>query len=119
MATFEDVRAIALAQPEAEEVLTWETDITFRVRGKIFAMGGEGATAVSIKATPMTQADLIDRDPGTFHPSAYVGRFGWVTADLGRIDADLLATLIADAWRLTAPKRLVATIETASTERPG
>ena len=108
MATFDDVRAIALALPEAEEVLTWETDVTFRVRGKIFAMGGDGATAASIKATPMTQADLIERDPETFRPSAYVGRFGWVTANLDRIDDDLLATLIADAWRLTAPKRLAS-----------
>ena len=39
MATFEDVRAIAMALPEAEEILTWEVDITFRVRGKIFAPG--------------------------------------------------------------------------------
>ena len=43
MPTFDDVRAIAMALPEAEEVLTWETDITFRVRKKIFAIGGEGS----------------------------------------------------------------------------
>ena len=50
--TFDDVRRIALALPEAEERLTWETDITFRVRDRIFAIGGEGAIAVSIKAEP-------------------------------------------------------------------
>ena len=50
MTTFDDVRRIALALPEAEERLTWEIDITFRVRDKIFAMGGEGATHASIKA---------------------------------------------------------------------
>ena len=43
--TFDDVRRIALALPEAEERLTWEVDITFRVRDKIFAMGGEGGHA--------------------------------------------------------------------------
>jgi hypothetical protein len=108
MATFDDVRAIAMALPEAEEIVTWETDITFRVRHKIFAIGGEGSTSVSIKATPATQADLIDQAPETFHPSAYVGRFGWVTADLDRIDDTLLRTLLVDAWRLTAPKRVAA-----------
>jgi hypothetical protein len=108
MATFDEVRAIAMALPEADEIVTWETDITFRVRHKIFAIGGEGSTSVSIKATPATQADLIDQAPETFHPSAYVGRFGWVTADLERIDDDLLRTLILEAWRLTAPKRLAA-----------
>ena len=40
MTTFDDVRRIALALPEAEERLTWDVDITFRVRDKIFAMGG-------------------------------------------------------------------------------
>ena len=43
MATFADVRAIAMALPEAEEILTWETDVTFRVRGKIFVIGGDGS----------------------------------------------------------------------------
>jgi hypothetical protein len=108
MATFDDVRAIALSLPEAEEIVTWETDITFRVRKKIFAIGGEGSDHVSIKASPAAQGDLIDHDPETFHPSAYVGRYGWVTADLRRIDADLLRSLLTEAWRLTAPKRLVA-----------
>ncbi len=106
MATFDDVRAIAMALPEAEEIVTWEVDVTFRVRKKIFAIGGEGSESVSIKATPATQAELIDRDPDTFRSSAYVGRYGWVTADLRRIDDDLLRTLIVEAWRLTAPKRL-------------
>ena len=109
MATLEDVRAIALSLPEAEEVLTWEVDLTFRVRHKIFAIGGEGSSSLSIKATPTAQAELLDRDPGTFRPSAYVGRFGWVTADLTRIDDDLLRILLVEAWRLTAPKRLAAT----------
>ena len=44
MATFDDVPRLALAQPDATEVLTWETDLTFRVRDKIFAMGGDPAT---------------------------------------------------------------------------
>ena len=108
MPGFEDVRRIALALPEAEEILTWETDITFRVRGKIFAIGGEGATRVSIKARPDRQAELIDLDPATFSSSAYVGRFGWTTVDLERVDPELLASLLRAAWRLSAPKRLAA-----------
>ena len=102
-----------MALPEAEEILTWETDITFRVRGKIFAIGGEGADRVSIKAGLETQAELIDLDPETFASSAYVGRFGWVTVDLGRVDPGLLPNLLREAWRRTAPKRLAATLENA------
>ena len=111
MSTFDDVRRIALALPEAEEKLTWETDITFRVRDKIFAIGGEGADRVSIKAGLETQAELVELDPATFAKSAYVGRFGWITVDLGRVDPDLLVSLLREAWRRTAPKRLAATLE--------
>lgn len=100
-----------MSLPEAEEILTWEVDVTFRVRGKIFAMGGDGADHASIKATPSIQADLVDRDPEAFKPAAYVGRFGWVNVDLTRIDGSELDGLIRQAWRLTAPKRLAATME--------
>jgi hypothetical protein len=104
--TFDDVRRIALSLPEAEEILTWETDITFRVRRKIFAIGGEGATRVSIKATPFVQEALIERDPATFARAAYVGRFGWVVVDLERVDGEELERLLRDAWRSAVPKRL-------------
>jgi hypothetical protein len=107
---FDDVRRIATGLPEVEERLTWDTDITFRVREKIFAIGGEGADRVSIKAGLESQAELLEMDPVTFAKSAYVGRFGWVTVDLDRVDPDLLESLLRDAWRRTAPKKLAATL---------
>ena len=109
--TLDDVRRLALALPETEERVTWDTDITFRVRDKIFAIGGEGSTGVSIKASLETQAELLEMDPQTFAKSAYVGRFGWVTVDLERVDPALLDSLIREAWRRTAPKKLAATLE--------
>ena len=108
--TFDDVRRLARALPEVEERLTWETDITFRVREKIFAIGGEGADHVSIKADLETQAELLEMDPGTFAKSAYVGRFGWVTVDLRRVDPALLESLLREAWRRTAPRKLAAAL---------
>jgi hypothetical protein len=105
--TFDGVRAIAAGLPEVEEVVTWGTDVTFRVGKKIFAIGGEGSDHVSIKATIERQADLLALDSETFKSSAYVGRFGWVTVRLDRVDDDLLRELITDAWRSVAPKRLL------------
>jgi hypothetical protein len=111
-ATFDDVRRIALGLPETEEVLTWGTDVTFRVRSKILAIGADGSSRVSIKSTPFVQAELIDRDPETFAKAAYVGRFGWVTVDLDRVDAGELESLLRAAWRMTAPKRLAGLLPT-------
>jgi hypothetical protein len=108
VATFEDVRSMASSLPEVEEVLTWGTDVTFRVRKKIFAIGGEGSEGVSIKATIERQADLLALDSETFKSSAYVGRFGWVNVQLDRVDDAVLRELVTDAWRSVAPKRLLS-----------
>jgi hypothetical protein len=107
MPAFEDVRRICLALPEVEEELTWGSDITFRVNRKIFAIGGETADSVSIKASLEAQADLIALDAETFSKSAYVGRFGWTTVKLDRIAEPHLRELLENAWRQTAPKRLL------------
>jgi predicted DNA-binding protein (MmcQ/YjbR family) len=106
VSTFDDVRAIALALPEAEEKLTWDTDVTFRVRDKIFVIGADGSDGISLKASLDVQADLLALDAETFKPAPYVGRYGWVSVDLPRIDTALLAKLVRDAWRATAPKNL-------------
>jgi len=36
-----------------------------------------------------------------------VGRFGWVRVDLDAADPDELRSLVVEAWRRTAPKRVV------------
>ena len=106
MPTFQDVRAISLALPEVEEHVTWGTDVNFRIRNKMFVIGGEDADRVSVKSNLTTQADLVDLDPETFAKAAYVGRFGWVTVALERVDRALLEKLLRDAWRATAPAKL-------------
>jgi len=50
-------------------------------------------------------------DPDTFSPSAYTGRYGWVRVRLPGLSPELAERLIRNAWRLTAPKRLVAKLE--------
>jgi hypothetical protein len=106
VSSFDEVREICRALPEVEEILTWGSDVTFRVRSKIFAIGGEGADRVSIKATPDAQADLLALDEETFQKAAYVGRYGWVTVRLDRLERGHLEQLLREAWRMTAPKRL-------------
>jgi hypothetical protein len=92
--------------PEVEEHVTWGSDINFRIANKMFAIGGEDAEAVSLKASLDTQADLLDLDPETFSKAAYVGRFGWVRVNVARVDRPLLEKLLRDAWRSTAPAKV-------------
>ena len=103
-------RKIALSLPEAEERETWG-EATFRVRSKIFAMlDGEGKRA-SIKASKEEQAALLASEPATFFYPSYVGVHGWVGVVVRTVDADELRELLTEAWRMTAPKRLVAAFD--------
>lgn len=112
--TFDDVRAVCLSLPEAEEVFVeaWGHP-TFRVRKKMFAsMGGEdGERSCTFKTEPEDRAALDAAGEPWFVP-AYVGRYGWRGLHLshpraGRVTRQELAELLTTSWRLTAPKRVV------------
>ncbi len=105
--TFAEVQRLALALPEATEELTWGTDTTWRVRGKIFAIGGAESPGVTLKASISDQAALVAGRPETFAIAPYVGRYGWVNATLSTVDVSELGELLVEAWRRTAPKKLV------------
>jgi hypothetical protein len=99
-------RRLALSFPEAEERETWGHP-TFRVRDKMFmALAADGRSA-SVKATREAQAALVGSEPETFSIPAYVGVHGWVGIALERVDPEELAELVEDAWRMTAPKRVL------------
>jgi hypothetical protein len=105
--TYERFRRLCLALPEAEEVETWG-DITFRIGGRIFAIGSPEGSSVSIKASLDDQAGLLEMDPKTFSASAYTGRFGWVRVRLAGLGHEMGERLIRNAWERTAPRRLIS-----------
>ncbi len=104
--------------PETREKLTWDVHPTFRVREKIFAILSEDGSSVRLKATREAQAALVGSEPETFFVPAYVGRHGWVGVHLGRVDAEELSELVEEAWRLTAPKRMVAEFDATAGDGP-
>jgi hypothetical protein len=87
---------------------------TFRVKDRMFALGSPEGEFVSIKATLDDQAGLMEMDPKTFSPAPYAGRFGWVRVRLRGVGTDLAQQILTNAWKRTAPKRLVAEFETPS-----
>ena len=110
--TFKQLQRLCLSLPEVEERETWG-DITFRVRDKIFVIASPDGPTASVKASIDDQAGLLEMDPTTFSKSAYVGRFGWVRVQLVGLSPELADRLIRNAWRLTAPRRLVSKVERA------
>ena len=104
------LRAFALGLPEAEERETWET-ATFRVHGKIFFMFSEHERHAWIKSSTDEQQALVAMATDAFFVPPYVGPSGWVGAVLSKADGDELRELVTEAWRMTAPKRLLAVFD--------
>jgi hypothetical protein len=110
--TIDELRGLCQALPGTHEKETWGDelhagDITFRVRDRIYVIAGPDGGAASIRTTIDQQAELVDTFPGQFSPAPYVGRFGWVRADLEAADDEVLRGIIEGAWRRTAPRAVV------------
>lgn len=106
------LRALCMALPEAEERETWDIP-TFRVRDKIFAMAhpDKGRPSVWMKAPRGTQAILTEAAPDRFFSPPYVGHKGWIGVWLDvEPDWDEMRALVERSWRMTAPKKLAATL---------
>jgi hypothetical protein len=110
MITADELRQAALSLPEAEERETWGHP-TFRVRDKMFAALADDGSQASVKATRQEQEALVAADPETFGVPSYVGRHGWVSIRLATADPAEVRELVEEAWRQTAPRRLVAAFD--------
>jgi predicted DNA-binding protein (MmcQ/YjbR family) len=113
----ERLREVCLAFPEATEKLTWEDSHTFRVRNKIFAMTGndkkDGRIGIWCKAEPGAQEVLVGAEPDRFFIPPYTGRNGWIGIYLDDgTDWGAAGALVGDSYRLVAPKKLAALLDT-------
>ena len=114
------IRKICLSLPEAHEVEAWG-EPTFRVKNKLFAMfaapnnhHGGGRPALWIKSTHVNQDLLIRTDSTRFFSPPYVGPSGWVGMYVDKKpDWKILESIVRDAYCLTAPKKLSASLKSA------
>lgn len=121
MATLDDVRAFALALPEAAESTSYGS-VAWKVRGKTFvwerplrqrdiadleALGQrvpDGELAGVRVPAPDKEA-VLATVPAAFDIPHFRG-FPAVLVELDRIDVEELRELITDGWLMQAPKRL-------------
>lgn len=108
MVTLDQLRELALSLPAAEEKSHFHTP-DFRVNNKIFAELDAERMLVILKLPPELQRMVMDAKPDVFDRAVGVpGLGGWTRVDLTRVAATELRSLLLEAWRLTAPKRLLA-----------
>ncbi|GLW67126.1 phosphoribosylglycinamide formyltransferase [Actinomadura rubrobrunea] len=107
------LREICLSLPEAvEKPFGGHTAPAYRVRGKLFVMTSEDGRTITFKGAPGVQEALVAEAPERFFVPPYVGHKGWVGARLDvDQDWDEIAELVEDSYRLVAPKRLAALLD--------
>ncbi|MCP1469944.1 formyltetrahydrofolate-dependent phosphoribosylglycinamide formyltransferase [Sphingobium sp. OAS761] len=114
------VRELALALPQADEILSHGMPCFGIVKGKKFGYftrghHGDGIIALLVKTTaPDEQATLIEADPDRYYRPAYFGD-GWVgiRLDLGDTDWDHIADRLRASWRQVAPRKLLGLMDIA------
>ncbi|SFW83153.1 MmcQ/YjbR family DNA-binding protein [Amycolatopsis australiensis] len=97
----------ALAEVQRAEARDYSA---FSVRGKRFGYFWPRTRTVGLKQTISEQLALVSERPDAFEVQFTAGGFGWVVAYLDEIEADELAELVYEAWRLSAPEELVAEV---------
>lgn len=106
------IRNICGALPGTEEKVSHGAP-TFFAHKKVYVMfannhHNDGHIAVWIPTPQGVQQMLIENSPEKFFKPPYVGVRGWVGVELGRVGDDELTSLIHQAWRMIAPKKLQA-----------
>ena len=91
------------------------------VRKKTFAWflddhHGDGIVAVSCKVLPGENTALATAQPDRFYLPAYMAHRGWVALrlDVGEVDWEEVAELVACGYCLVAPKNLAALVKVES-----
>lgn len=116
------LRTICLALPNTKETLTWGIP-HFRVGEKIFCGCGEdqGRPRIGLKMESY-QSEMMMKLPGIEKAPYSRKGDGWVTIDPGAFDDwDEIKTLLVGSYRLIAPKRTVARLDSQQqgSETPG
>lgn len=112
----ERLRRLCLALPETSERLSHGEPTWFVREKQVFVMYAnhhhDDRLAFWCAATPWAQRARIAADPERFFLPPYVGHRGWLGVRLDVTPAwDEIADLVSEAYRLIAPKRLVAQLD--------
>ena len=105
--TFEQVRLAAQALPGVEDSTSYGTP-ALKVRGKLLARLHQSGECLVLRADLLDREILMQSDSQVFYVTDHYRDYAWVLVRLSAVDAGALPDLIERAWRLVAPKTLIA-----------
>jgi len=128
MATWEDVRRLALALPETSEKSSHGQTMAWQVKDKTFAwerplrksdleaLGDSAPTGPILGARVPDEGAkeaLIADDPDVYFTTPHFDGYPAILVRLDHIDLEELEELLVEGWLCKAPKKLAATYRAA------
>ena len=108
MPTWDDVVEIGTRLPGVEVGTSFRTP-ALRVRGKGMCRLRTNPAALVLRVGDMGEREaLLQGQPGVFFSTPHYDGYPYVLVRLEAVDPTELAELVEEAWRIKAPKRLVA-----------
>lgn len=111
MATWEDVRTLALELPEVEEGTSYG-EVAFKVRKKLFAWASPHEQGkLVVKVDPGERPLLVESKPAAYFVTPHYENYPMLLIHLEQIGRGELRERIEDSWLLVAPAKLAATLK--------
>ena len=111
--TFEQVSLAARAFPGVEVSTSYRT-AALKVRGKLLARLHQNGDCFVLRASLMDREILMQADPKVFFITNHYRDYPWVLVRFATVEPGALPELLERAWRLVAPKALLAKYDIAS-----
>jgi hypothetical protein len=109
--SWDDVLEIARRFPAIEEGTSYGTP-SLKVRKKFLCRLRTNPDALVVRTIDLADAEaLLKGQPDVFFITPHYENYPAVLVRLEVVDPEQLAELIEDAWRLQAPKRVVAAFD--------
>lgn len=105
--TFDDVRAVAHTLPDTEDSTSYGTP-ALKVRGKLFARLHKNGECFVLRASVLDRQILMQMNPDAFFVTDHYRGYPWVLVRFSAVQRTMLAELLERAWRMVAPKTLLA-----------
>lgn len=117
-------RVVELLRSLPEATAVGDIHLSLEVRGRRFGWlldnhHGDGRLALNCRAESGACERLVASKPEWFHVPAYLGHRGWVGLwlDLASVDWAEVHRLLADAYIMSAPRRLLSELDSPGSTR--
>jgi hypothetical protein len=119
MPTWEDVAALGERFPQTEASTSYGTP-ALKIRGKLMCRLRTNPDALVVRVFDMEDREALLRgQPDVFFTTPHYDGWPFLLVRLDVVGPDQLAELVEDAWRIQAPKRLVAAYDAEPPSPPG